>query len=334
MPTTIGFHCSHEQIPPGQLLRDVQQAEAAGFAAAMCSDHFAPWSERQGESGHSWAWLGAAMATTRLPFGVVTAPGQRYHPAVLAQAIGTLAEMFPGRIWAALGSGEALNESVTGQLWPDKEARDRRLRECVDVIRRLLAGEVVDHDGLVRVEQARLWTLPSIPPALVGPAVSVETAARHADWADGLVTVNQPPDVLRELLAAYRDHGGRGPARLQVHLSWAATEEEAESIALDQWRSGTVSPPRAWDIASVREFDELTAEAGIEQVRRAVLVSADLGRHAAWLQEYVDLGFDHLYLHFVGQHQEPFIEAFADKVLPQFDGQFDSQVDSQVGGAG
>ena len=141
--TVIGFHCSHEQINPAQLLRDVQHAEQAGFTAAMSSDHFSPWSERQGESGFAWAFLGAALATTQLPFGVVNAPGQRYHPAIVAQAIATLAQMFPGRIWAALGSGEASNERITGHEWPRKEVRDQRLVECVDVIRRLLRGEEV-----------------------------------------------------------------------------------------------------------------------------------------------------------------------------------------------
>ena len=104
----------------------------------MSSDHLSPWSERQGESGFAWSFLGAALATTSLPFGVVTAPGQRYHPAITAQAIATLSSMFPGRFWAALGSGEASNERVTGDVWPRKDVRDARLLECVDVIRRML----------------------------------------------------------------------------------------------------------------------------------------------------------------------------------------------------
>jgi len=87
--TVVGFHASHEQIHPGALLEAVQQAEAAGFGAAMCSDHFGPWSERQGHSGFAWSWLGAALATTSLRFGVVNAPGQRYHPAIIAQAAAT-----------------------------------------------------------------------------------------------------------------------------------------------------------------------------------------------------------------------------------------------------
>src|SRR3954468_18820104 len=116
--TVIGFHCSHEQISPAQLLKDGQQAEQAGFTAGMSSDHFAPWSERQGESGFAWSFLGAALASTSLPFGVVNAPGQRYHPAIIAQAAASVCEMFPERLWVALGSGEAANERITGGGWP------------------------------------------------------------------------------------------------------------------------------------------------------------------------------------------------------------------------
>ena len=315
--TVIGFHCSHEQIDPAQLLRDVQAAEAAGFTAGMSSDHLSPWSSRQGESGYAWSWLGAALATTSLPFGVVTAPGQRYHPAITAQSISTLGQMFPGRFWAALGSGEASNERVTGDEWPRKEVRDARLVECVDVIRRLLRGEEVSHQGLVTVNRARLWTLADPVPDLVGPAVTPQTAARHAAWADGLITVNQPADTLRRVLAAYRDAGGRGPARLQIHLSWAPTEDDALATAHDQWRSNVLGPPVAWDTESVEAFDLIGEAVSPDQVRDAVLVSADLGQHTQWLQEYVEMGWDELYLHFVGKEQAPFIDAFGEHVLPQ-----------------
>ena len=174
--TVYGIHASHEQIHPRALLAPRSPAEHAGFAAAMCSDHFSPWSARQGQSAFAWSWLGAALQATDLPFGVVNAPGQRYHPAIIAQAIGTLGAMYPGRFWAALGTGEASNEHITGGGWPRKEVRDARLRECVDVIRALLAGEEVSHDGLVTVDRARLWTRPAEPPPLIGAAVSVETA--------------------------------------------------------------------------------------------------------------------------------------------------------------
>src|SRR5687768_17037489 len=118
--TQIGFHASHELYRPSTLLRCVERAEQAGFAAAMCSDHFHPWSDVEGQSGFAWSWLGSALQATRLPFGTVCAPGQRYHPAVIAQAVATLAEMFPSRFWLAVGSGEALNESITGAPWPRK----------------------------------------------------------------------------------------------------------------------------------------------------------------------------------------------------------------------
>jgi probable non-F420 flavinoid oxidoreductase len=314
----VGYHASHEQVAPSALLAAVQDAEEAGFGRAMCSDHFSPWSRRQGESGFAWSWLGAALQATRLPFGVVTAPGQRYHPAVTAQAAATLAELFPGRFWMALGTGEFSNEHITGARWPNKAERNARLAECVSVIRALFAGEQVDHDGLVRVDRARLWTLPESPPALLGAAVTSETAGWVGGWADGLITVAQSHDALRRVLAAFREGGGeRKPAALQVHISWAPQEEEALRIAHDQWRTNVFSPPLCWDLATVEEFDEAARHVRPEDMHGAVLVSADLARHAAWLHELADLGFDTIYVHHVGREQLEFIEAFGARVLAE-----------------
>ena len=317
--TVIGFHASHEQVHPTALLEAVQLAESVGFTAAMCSDHLAPWSERQGQSAFAWSWLGAALQATSLPFGVVNAPGQRYHPVVVAQAIATLAAMYPGRFWAALGTGENSNEHVTGDGWPRKEIRNARLRECVDVIRRLHAGEEVSHDGLVTVDRARVWTLPEEPPKLVGAAVSVETARWVAEWADALITINQPHDHLRAMVDAYREAGGRGPLVLQVHLSYAADEERALQHAVDQWHSNVFGPPLAWDLDTPEAFDEAARQVPPEAVRDAVRISADPAQHAAWIAEYVELGFDEVYLHHVGQEQREWLEVFGDKVLPQLD---------------
>jgi probable non-F420 flavinoid oxidoreductase len=314
----IGIHASHEQVAPSDLLTAMRDAEAAGFECAWSSDHFSPWSERQGESGFAWAWLGAAMQSTRLPFGVVTAPGQRYHPAIVAQAAATLAELFPGRLSVALGSGEYSNEHITGGPWPDKKVRNARLRECVDVIRALLAGEVVDHDGLVTVDRARLWTLPAEPPPLLATAVSAETAGWAGEWADGLITINQPHEQLRRLLDAFRSGGGEGrPVALQVHLSWAPDAAEALAIAHDQWRTNVFSPPLCWDLATVEQFDEAARHVRPEDMGGAVLIAADLGRHAEALRELAALGFDPIYLHHVGREQRRFIEAFGEHVLPR-----------------
>jgi probable non-F420 flavinoid oxidoreductase len=318
--TVYGIHASHEQVHPSRLLAAVCQAERAGFTAAMSSDHFSPWSQRQGQSAFAWSWLGAALQATNLPFGVVNAPGQRYHPAVIAQAIGTLAAMYPGRFWAALGTGEASNEHITGDGWPRKDVRNARLRECVEVIRALLAGEEVSHHGLVRVDRAKVWTRPDEPPPLLGAAVSAPTARWCAEWADGLITVNAPIERLKQLVGAYRDAGGRGRLCLQVHLSWAGDEAAARRIAFDQWRSNVFGPPVSWDLELVEHFDEVSRTVTEEQVTEVVNVSADLGRHVAWLREYAELGFDEIYLHHVGKEQEEFVEAFGESVLPQLEG--------------
>jgi len=315
--TVYGIHASHEQVHPSELLSAVVRAEEAGFGAAMSSDHFSPWSERQGQSAFAWSWLGAALQATTLPFGVVNAPGQRYHPAIVAQAIGTLAAMYPGRFWAALGTGEASNEHITGDRWPRKDLRTARLRECVDVIRALLAGEEVSHDGLVTVDRARLWTRPEQAPELVGAAVSVETARWCAEWADGLITVNAPAEHLRRMIDAYREAGGRGRLHLQVHLSWAEDEDTALHIAHDQWRSNVFAPPLPWDLELAEHFDEASRHVTPQQVAEVVNVSADLGRHTGWLREYAELGFDEIYLHHVGRSQEAFVDTFGARVLPE-----------------
>lgn len=314
--TTYGFHASHEQIHPAQLLRDVQHAERAGFGAAMCSDHLTPWNRAQGHSGFSWSWLGAALATTGLRFGVVAAPGQRYHPVVVAHAMATLGAMFPGRFWAALASGEAMNEHVTGEPWPRKDVRDARLAECVDVIRRLLAGEEVTHDGLVTVDRARVWSLPDVPPPVVVPALSAASAERGAAWGDGLVTINQPHETLREVVAAYRDAGGRGPVALQVHLSWDRDPGVAERVAHEQWRTNTFSADLMADLATVDAFETAARHVRPEDVHDVVRISAEPAQHAEWLAEYAALGFDEIYLHHVGQEQAGFIDTFAEHVLP------------------
>ena len=314
----IGFHASHEQIAPHTLLEDVRAAEHAGFGAGMCSDHIAPWSERHGESGFAWSWLGAALASTDLSFGVVTAPGQRYHPAITAQAIATLGQMFPGRFWAALGSGEASNEHITGDVWPRKEVRDARLLECVEVIRALLRGEEVSHDGLVRVDRARIWSLAEQTPALVGAAVSEQTAGVVGSWADGLITINQPLDKLRRMIDAFRAAGGEGkPVYLQVHLSWAPDEDTALGIAHDQWASNVFGSPIAWNLEFPEQFDEAARFVQPDDVRGPVLVSSDLSWHIDQLNELAGLGVDGLYLHHVGKEQQPFIETFGEHVLPK-----------------
>jgi probable non-F420 flavinoid oxidoreductase len=314
----VGWHASHEQIPPSRMLSDVRHAEEVGFQAAWSSDHFSPWSERQGESGFALSWLGAALATTSLPIGFVNAPGQRYHPAIVAQGLGTLAEMFPGRLSVALGTGEFSNEHITGDGWPDKPTRNARLRECVDVIRALLAGEEVTHRGLVHVDRARLWTLPTEPPRLLATAVSAETARWAGEWAEGLITIWQPEQRLREVVDAFRAGGGDGkPLALQVHVSWAPDEDEALAIAHDQWRTNVFEAPLCWDIATPEEFDVAAKHVRPEDVRDSVLIATDPARFVEWLRAAADLGFSEIYVHHVGKEQRAFLDCFGEHVVPE-----------------
>ena len=314
--TRYGFHASHEQIAPSRLLRDVQRAERAGFDMAMCSDHFAPWSLAQGHSGLAWAWLGAALATTRLRLGTVTAPGQRYHPAIVAHLAATLAEMFPGRFWIALGSGQNMNEHVTGDPWPDKPVRQARLEECVEVVRRLLAGEEVTHRGLVTVDRARLYSLPEIPPPIIGPALTPETAARAARWADGLVTINAEVAQVREVVEAYRGAGGAGPLALQVHVSVAASRDEAWAIARHQWRNHALGAPFDKDLPTPEDFDAAGRDVPDEDIARAAIVTDSVAELVERVHELEQIGFDEVYLHHVGQDQAPFLDLAEREILP------------------
>jgi coenzyme F420-dependent glucose-6-phosphate dehydrogenase len=311
----IGYHASHEQFSPRELLDLVRTAEQAGFEVAMCSEHIKPWSERQGHSGHSLAWLGAAMQATALPFGMVVTPGYRHHPAVLAQAAATLEQMFPGRFWMALGSGEALNEHITGEPWPMKEARNERLLECATVMRRLWAGETVTHQGHVHVREAKLYSLPADPPRMFGAALTEGTAEWMGSWADGLITVASPD--ARKVIGAFRRGGGEGkPVIAQMKLSWAATDEEALARAMDQWNTNVFPSSVAADLTMPSQFEALSESVTTDQIREAVRVSADLERHVEGIREARELGVGELYLHNVGRNQKEFIETFAREVLP------------------
>ena len=313
----IGYHASHEQHTPADLLRYVQQAAAAGFDCGMCSDHFHPWTGAQGQSGFAWSWLGAALQATELDFGVVNAPGYRYHPAIIAQAAATLAQMYPGRFWMAVGSGEWLNEHITGNRWPPKVERNERLRECADIIRALWQGETVTHYGRVVVEDARLYTLPERPPMLVGAALTPETARWLGGWADALITTAQPYPKLKRVVDAFRDGGGENkPLFLQAQISYAATEEEAWNSALLQWRALVASSAVLANLRNPEEFEEVGRFVGKKDLEGQIRISTDLQEHVAWLHADAELGFERVYLHNVGGDDDRFIDDFGEHVLP------------------
>jgi coenzyme F420-dependent glucose-6-phosphate dehydrogenase len=284
----------------------------------MSSEHFQPWSRAQGQSGHAWSWLGAALAATTLPFGIITAPGYRHHPAVLAQAAATLAEMFADRLWLALGSGQRLNEGITGLPWPEKAERNARLADCAAIIRALFAGETVTHRGRVTAIEARLFTRPERPPRLIAGAVTPETAAEVAAWADGLVTVGIHADRIARVVDAFRAAGGEGkPIFLQTKVCWDPDPAFALADAHGQWACNMLEGDVNWELRSPEQFETAARFVRPEDVHECVRVSDDLGRHAAWLSELTALRPAEIIVHHVGRRQNAFIDAFGANVLPQ-----------------
>lgn len=317
----IGYHSSQEQFHPTLLLECACLAEKLGFDSVMTADHFNPWSERQGHSASTWTWLGAAMqATQKINFGSLAIPGGwRYHPAVLAQSISTLCSMYPGRFtWIAAGSGQALNEQVVARGWPSKEERNKRLREGVRIMRALFRGEMVnDETGLIPVREARLWTRADTYPQIFIPALTEETAKWGAEWADGLITINQDEEKLRAIVKAFRENGGRDrPVYLQLHLSWHPDEDVALENAYDQWRSNALTPELSENLNLPHMYDSMATQVRKEDMHDHVKISADLTQHVRWIREFRELGFDGVYLHNVGRNQEEFLRAFAGEVLP------------------
>ncbi|RYY75362.1 MAG: TIGR03885 family FMN-dependent LLM class oxidoreductase [Gammaproteobacteria bacterium] len=313
------YHASHEQFSPSDLLAYVQLAEAEGFHGCHASDHFYPWSEQQGHSGYVFSWLGAALEATRFPFSVITAPGQRYHPAIVAQAIGTLLQMYPDRLAVSLGSGEALNECITGELWPDKPIRNKRLRECASLISRLLAGEEVSSAGLVRINRARLYTRPSSHTPLMCAALSEDTAAWAGTWADGLLTCYKPAGKLKEIVNAFRSAGGNSkPVHVKLTFSYARDENFAKEDAYTQWRFHCIDDARLAEIDSVQAFDRISEEISLEQMLKSLPVSDQAKYFIGLINEVFDCDVDRVILHNVNRNQTDFIRDFGNEVLKKF----------------
>lgn len=313
----IGFHASHEQFKPSELLELVQLAEKAGFNTGMCSDHFHPWGKNQGECGFAWTWLGAALNATSLPFGVVTTPGQRYHPAIIAQAAATIGEMFPDRFWIAVGSGQLLNEGITGQRWPAKVERNERLKESAAIMKSLWAGGTVTYRGYVNIEDATLYTRPKKSPLLMGAAISFETAEWVGGWANGLITTPKPKKELQKVVKAFHRGGGKGkPMYLKAQLSYDKTEEEALNGAWDQWKTNAFKNRVQTELKLPEQFEEASELVTPQDIHRKVHISADIEDHIKCLEEYIKLGFEHIYLHNVNRSQRRFIEDFGEHVVP------------------
>jgi G6PDH family F420-dependent oxidoreductase len=328
-PLTIGYAAMLEQFGPREAVDLSMHAEEHGFSGVMASDHFQPWVPRQGQSPFVWNVLTAVGERTEGDFGPgVTAPTFRWHPAMVAQASATMAAMYPDRHWLGIGSGEALNEHIVGGYWPEAPERINRMFEAIEIISKLfsasLAGKDVKHAGTYfKLESTRLWTMPeTAPPILVATAGPV-TAKRAGRHADGLITVGAPVEkvagLMRRFDAGARDAGkdpSAMPKVLQLHLSWAPTDEEALANAVREWPNGGMKFPKA-DIRSPSDFEQMARLVRPEDFTDRMVISADPDVHRAEIQRFVDLGFDRIYLHNVGRNQREWIEVFGRDVLPK-----------------
>ncbi|RIK43850.1 MAG: LLM class F420-dependent oxidoreductase [Chloroflexi bacterium] len=322
---SIGYAAMMEQFDPNDLLAYCVLAEDAGFRTVMVSDHFQPWTPRQGQSGFSWAFMAALGAKTSLRFGPgVVCPLFRYHPAIVAQAAATLEVLYPGRTWLGLGSGEALNEHVIGAYWPEAPTRVRMLFEALDVISALFSGKTVRHKGeFFTVETTRLYTLPDAPPPIYVATAGPVTAERTGRTCDGIITVGAPDERIHGLFERFaRGAAARGkdPRRLRriirLHVSFADTHAQALEQALREWPVGAMRFSRA-DIRNPEDFDAMARLVRPEDFQNRVLISPDIDEHLDYLQRYIDMGFDEIYLHNVGRNQEAFIHAYGTRVLPR-----------------
>ena len=318
MPT-FGYQISQEQFTPRHLLELAKKAERAGFDELASSDHLFPWSEAQGQSGFTWSWLGAALeATDRIPIGVVNSPVERYHPVIIAQAVATLCQMYPGRFWPSFGSGEFLNEHITGNHWPEKQARNRKLAEAVHIMKRLWAGEHFTFRGeWITAEDVKLYTLPEEDIPAIGCAITKETAADIAEWADGLYTTWKPTNHLRDTVAAYRNAGGKGPLLLKVDLCVAETEAEAKELAHAQWRTNVGTSSVHGELRNPAQFEAASQFIGPEEVAQNIRISVDPEEHVELIKRDLACGFDKIVFHNVGVNQDYFIKFFGEEVLPR-----------------
>ncbi len=313
----IGYTLSAEEHGPRDLVRFARRAEETGFDFLMVSDHYHPWTERQGQSPFVWTVLGGvAEATERIPIGTgVTCPTIRIHPAIVAQAAATAAEMLPGRFWLGLGSGENLNEHVVGARWPSARIRLEMLEEAIEVIRMLWEGGFQSFRGTYyEIENARIYTLPEeLPPILVAASGSTSIGIA-AGLGDGMIGTS--PD--KELLERFAAAGGEGkPTVGQLHVCWAETVGEGRRTAFEWWPNTSLPGELGQELPLPRHFEQATQTLTIDDVAQTVPSGPDPERHLEEIRKFVDAGYDRVYVHQVGPDQEGFFRFYEQQVLPK-----------------
>jgi coenzyme F420-dependent glucose-6-phosphate dehydrogenase len=311
----IGYALSSEEHGPRELIRYAAGAEAAGFPFALISDHFHPWIDRQGHSPFVWSVIGGiAERTERLRLGTgVTAPIIRTHPAIVAHAAATCAAMMPGRFFLGVGTGENLNEHVLGDRWPSIDQRIDMLEEAIEVIRLLWSGDQETHRGrYYTVEQARLYDVPDERPPIMVAAKGDRATALAAQAGDGLIGL--APD--QEMIEAFEKEGGAGKPKIgQVHVCWAEDEKDARATALEWWPNTAVPGELTVDLPLPRHFEQAAERVDEDAVAESVVCGPDRDRHVQAIREFLEAGYDQVYVHQVGPDQEGFLSFYRDEVL-------------------
>jgi len=323
----LGYKASAEQFAPSQLLRFAIEAEDAGFDSVFVSDHFQPWKHTDGHAPFAPSWLGAVGArTSRIVMGTsVLTPTFRLHPSVVAQAFGTLGEMFPGRVILGIGTGESLNEvPATGMAWPEMKERSARLREAVTLIRRLWSEERVSFEGeFYKTENATIYDRPAamvpIYVAGAGPLIA-KYAGRMGDGfictsgkAETLYTETLLPNVATGRAESQRPTFER---MIEVKVSFDPDYERALNDTRG-WAALSLSGEEKMSVEDPLEMERLAAALPIERIASRWIVSSDPEEHVAGIKRYIDLGFDHLVFHAPGDDQSRFIDLYAREILPR-----------------
>ncbi|QLG47423.1 TIGR03557 family F420-dependent LLM class oxidoreductase [Natrinema halophilum] len=316
--TQLGYTLSSEEFGPVALVDIARRAEEVGFDFVSISDHFHPWVSAQGESPFVWSTLGGiATVTDDIEVGVgVTCPTTRIHPVNVAHAVATVDEMLGDRFTFGVGTGENLNEHVTGERWPEHDVRLEKLDEAMDVMTQLWTGETTSHHGdHYTVENARLYTVPDEQPTTIASAFGPQTARWTAEHADGL-WCSGPKETPVD---AYEGAGGDGPTYTQLHGCYAETEEEAIDTIYEQWPNGSIPGELGQELSTPAHFEQAAQMVDREDIAEAgTTTDPDPQAHIDSIEQATDAGYDHVYVHQIGPEQEMALEFYAEEVLPSF----------------
>ena len=311
--TRYGYFLASEEHEPAELVRQAKLAEEAGFESLWISDHFHPWLDEQGQSGFVWSVIGAISQVTSLPVTTaVTCPLRRIHPALVAQAAATSALLTGGRFTLGVGTGEALNEHITGERWPSAEVRLEMLEEAVRMIRELLTGQLVSMDGRhYTVDTARLYSVPDVPPPVYMSGFGEKAVKLAARIADGYMCVQPNADFVR----LYRESGGGDrPVQGGLKVCWGPDVTTARKTMHRLWRTDEIPGEAAQLLPLPRHFTQVADLIPEEQITAPC--GPDPDAHISGIRAYTRAGFDEVYIGQVGG-EEGFFEFYAEQVLPR-----------------